>query len=147
MLVIIVILCVAIIVITLANVLRAGLVHVYVLLVSSRNTHDTDFPCPPIFSPRPSTGACTFCPFPSPSWTYTLVPAGISRGKEETPAICATEPSKRKPRPVPREKAAGVASRRPASRFNRDTKGTRAFPLLGICEWVKLAVSWCARLG
>lgn len=34
----------------------------------------------------------------------------------------------------------------PASRFT-GTKRTRAFPLLAICEWVKLAVSWRARLG
>ena len=34
----------------------------------------------------------------------------------------------------------------PASRFT-GTKRTRAFPLLAICEWVKLAVSWSARLG
>lgn len=68
----------------------------------------------------------------------------LSYGKEESPAISVTRLSKRK-RPVSREKAAAARHRPP--HVKQGTKGTRAFPLAGICEWVKLAVLCGVRLG
>ena len=48
---------------------------------------------------------------------FLLSLAEISRGKEETPAICTSRSSKRKPRPAPREK---TAERRTRVAFHRN---------------------------
>lgn len=73
---------------------------------SCPRTHDT-----PTFSLSPLHPSLSLSSF------FLLSLAEISRGKEETPAICTSRSSKRKPRPAPREK---TAERRTRVAFHRN---------------------------
>ena len=75
---------------------------------SCPRTHDT-----PTFSLSPLHPSLSL----SLSSFFLLSLAEISRGKEETPAICTSRSSKRKPRPAPREK---TAERRTRVAFHRN---------------------------